>query len=88
MIELGKRSECIGEDSLVLLEIVGRPCELPRHPAGHKVICSYDDGSDERLFVCESLKDMQQMYDGFARSGARGIKWYWAENPGFTKLLP
>lgn len=52
MIELGKRSECFGTELLVPLKnVYGRPMQLPRVPEGSKVICGYDQGLGERLFV-------------------------------------
>lgn len=88
MVELGKKSEVVGADKLVTLQgIHGRPSRLPRIAEGHKVICGYDQGLGERLFVCETLGDMQQLYDAYARGGALQIHWYSGDDPGFIVIL-
>ncbi len=88
MIELGKKSECFGTERLVPLQkVYGRPTQLPYVPEGSKVICGYDQGLGERLFVCESVEDMQQLYDSYARGGALTIKWYSGDDPGFIQII-
>lgn len=88
MIELGKKSECFGVDLLVPLRNVhGRPTRLPPVPDGSQVICGYDQGLGERLFVCESLEDMQLLYDGYRKGGALSIYWYSGEDPGFIQII-
>ena len=88
MIELGKKSECFGTELLVPLEnCLGRPKRLPIVPKGSAVICGYDQGLGERLFVCESLEDMQQLYNSYTRGGALNIKWYSGDDPGFIQVI-
>jgi len=88
MIELGKRDEVFGADLLQPLTIAGRPTRMPSLPsAEHKVICGYDQGLGERLFVCESIEDLQQLYDAYAQGGALVINWYIGEDPGFVQAV-
>lgn len=73
--DLGKTGDLI---SLVLkdLRLHGRPEQLPRLPAGHRLFCGYDQGQGERLFLVETLEDMQQLDDAYAQGGALTIRWY------------
>jgi hypothetical protein len=88
MFELGKRSEIFGAELLKPLSIgYGRPSQMPSLPQGHDVICGYDQGLGERMFVCESLEDMQQLYDSYARGYALYIYWYSGEDVGFVQVL-
>ena len=65
LIELGKKGEIFGEDKLKPLRgIYGRPTQMPmpmpsptqmpRLPEGHDVICGFDQGLGERLFICKN----------------------------------
>ena len=85
MIELGKKNEIFGADRLEIINgLYGRPTQMPRLPsATHKVICGYDQGLGERMIVCESLEEMQQLYDAYARGSALRINWYIGDDPGF-----
>lgn len=87
MIELGKKTEIFGADLLKRLSLYGRPTTMPRVPTGHNVICGYDQGLGERMIVCESLEDMQQLYDAYARGGALQINWYSGEDAGFITVM-
>lgn len=84
MVELGKKCEIFGADLLRPLQIYGRPTAMPKLNDKDRVICGYDQGLGERMFVCESLEDMQQLHDAYARGGAVAIKWYAGEDPGFV----
>ena len=88
MFELGKRSEIFGAELLKSLSIgYGRPSQMPSLPKGHDVICGYDQGLGERMFVCKSLEDMQQLYDAYASGGALYIYWYSGEDVVFIRAL-
>jgi len=89
MFELGKRDECFGTELLrpITLSGFGRPTSFPSVPTGHSLICGYDQGLGERLIVCESLEDMQTLYDGYAQGGALTIKWYTGEDVGFVSVI-
>jgi hypothetical protein len=89
MIELGKRDEIFGAELLKpLQEIYGRPTSMPRVPEGHLVICGYDQGLGERIFVCESVEDMLTLFDNYASGGALRISWYSGSDPGFIYHRP
>jgi len=92
MIELGKKSEIFGAEKLEPLNPIsfggiGRPMVMPRVPQDHKVICGYDQGLGERIFVCETLEEMQYLYDAYARGGALRIHWYSGPDPGFITVI-
>lgn len=87
MIELGKKSELFGVELLQPLEIFGRPTSMPYLSGDDKVICGYDQGLGERMFVCESLEDMQILFDGYARGGAISIHWYKGPDPDFIFIV-
>jgi hypothetical protein len=88
MTELGKKNEIFGADLLIALTFErtpdGRPVSMPSIPNDHKVVCGYDQGLGERMIVCESLEEMQTLYDAYARGGALRIHWYHAPDPGFV----
>ena len=93
MIELGKKNEISGAELLQPLtlgfsdkDLSGRPTRMPSVPSGHSVVCGYDQGLGERIIVCESLEDMQQLYDAYAQGGALRICWYSGEDPGFIMI--
>ncbi len=67
-----------------MVEISTSPIPLGRW----KKICGYNQGLGERLFVCETLDDMCELYDGYARGGALEIQWYLGNDVGFVIGLP
>jgi len=42
----------------------------------------------ERIIVCESLEDMQELHSAYALGGALNLRWYKGEDPGFVTLIP
>jgi hypothetical protein len=84
---LGKKSEIFGAELLKPLSLYGRPTAMPRIPQNHSVLCGYDQGLGENIYVCESLEDMQQLYDAYAQGGALTIRWYTGEDVGFITAL-
>jgi hypothetical protein len=87
-VELGKKDEIFGADKLKPIALPpGRPETMPRIQPEEQVICGYDQGLGERMIVCESLEDMQTLYDAYARGGALGIQWYTGEDPGFITVV-
>ena len=88
MIELGKRDEIFGIEMLVKLSISGKPTSMPSVPDDHSVMCGFDQGLGEKLYVCESLEDMQHLYDSYAKGMALRITWYSGPDPGFLHTMP
>ena len=79
MIELGKKQDVEGKsvtDLQKLSEIYRKPTSMPRVKDDESVICLFDRGIDQKLYVCESLADMQQLYDSYAQGWALHITWY------------
>ena len=87
MLELGKKSDVFGVELLQALEIYSRPTSMPIVPSGHEVVCGYDQGLGERMIVCETLEEMQELYDAYARGGALRIYWYSAPDVGFITIV-
>ncbi len=85
--ELGKKDQIFGAEKLVPLTISGRPTKMPSVPTDHAVICGYDQGLGERIIICATLEDMQELYDAYARGSALSIHWYHGEDPGFVQVL-
>lgn len=78
MIEIGKKAQVLDPSLLITLSISPspRPSSFPRLPHGRSVLCGLDEGEGERLFICESLEDMQALYDHYRRESAISIAWY------------
>lgn len=88
MLELGKKKDVFGAELLQPISISGRPTRMPQLPSDkHSLVCGYDQGLGERLFVCENLADMQELYDAYYRGGALRIKWYSGEDVGFVQII-
>lgn len=43
---------------------------------GGVVICGYDQGLGERLIVCQSFQDVEELQKAYNRGGARSVVWY------------
>lgn len=92
MYELGKKDQIFGADKLERLDVRyfntrGEPTSFPILQEDTFVVCGYDQGLGERIIICESLEDMQQLYATYARGSALSIKWYTAKDPGFITIL-
>ena len=83
MVELGEKNK-LGETANLLqpfnmepyLIMDRRPKMMPQKPYGHKMVCGLDMGVYEIIYVCDSLEDMQELYDRYARGEASRICWY------------
>jgi hypothetical protein len=94
MIELGKKDKIAGVD--LLRRIVAgvdfkrtadySPSGLPHLGPDEKVIAGYNQGVGERMIVCESLADMQEIYANYAQGGAIELNWYIGPDPGFVRV--
>ena len=79
MYELGKKDDVLDvkvTDLGQLPNIWQRPTSFPFAGPDKVVVCGYDQGLGERLIVCESLQDMQVLYDKYAAGYALTIHWY------------
>jgi hypothetical protein len=99
VIDLGKRDKIFGADLLRDLDQAeklrcfaghgwGRPIAFPKLREGDSLICGYDQGLGERLFVCDSLDDMQTLYNAYAGGGAFRVSWYTGEDVGSVAVIP
>lgn len=88
LAELGKKDEIFGAELLQPLQgIYDRPTRMPHLPEGHRVICGYNQGLGERIFVCNTLEGMQELYDAYDSGGALSIRWYSGKDPGFIAVM-
>jgi hypothetical protein len=86
--ELGKKDEIFGAELLRSIQgIHGRPTQMPFLRGDDKVICGYNQGLGERMIVCESLEDMQELFDKYAQGYALQISWYIGPDPGFLQIM-
>lgn len=80
MHELPKGSRFFPEGRQDITLPYERPRAMPYIPAGKVLICKYivshDAPSLTRYFVCESVKDMQELYDGYAEGYAADMEWF------------
>jgi len=59
-----------------------RPNFTPQAVLGHpvdEIVCCYDQlgvPGEERLILCASLQDMQEIYEHYAAGNALALKWY------------
>ncbi len=92
MEELGKKDFLVGTllTELNPLSLFGRPTNLPSVPLNHKIICGFDMGFGEKMFVCDNLEEMQERYDKYAQGWASRISWYTSriERINYIHLAP
>jgi hypothetical protein len=66
------REECF--DNAV--GIAGKPLRFPQLPSDHVLVCVYNMGMGEILNVCETIKDMQTLFDEHLRGTTISLEWY------------
>ena len=76
MIELGLKSQISGVKDWATFRICRRPKNMPRVPKGHTIVCGFDEGDGERMFICETLEHVHALYDEHAMGHAIHIAWY------------
>jgi hypothetical protein len=54
----------------------GRPTSMPLLRKEEKVVGVYDQGLGEKDMFCETLADMQKLYDSYASGMALTLKWF------------
>ena len=71
MIVIGDRSRCYGLENLQRVEISlsSRPVVMPRLPDGHRLFAIYDRLSGDQVVHCESVEEIQQLWDGYNMGG-------------------
>lgn len=82
MIEIGTKENTPESANYTKVMLNGRPdaANMPKLPsANHRVVCGYIQYKEERLLVCDSLEEMQHLYDAYYRGGAVRINWYVAD---------
>jgi hypothetical protein len=56
--------------------IAGKPLRFPQLPAEHVLICVYNMGMGEILYVCETIGDMQTLFDEHLCGTTVSLEWY------------
>jgi hypothetical protein len=92
MIDVGLKKDNPGADALVPVgdplmqpwrelygDRQGRPNKMPYLPEGHSLFAGYVqiESQGERLFLCDTLEDLQHLWDSYAVGGALvSPTWY------------
>jgi hypothetical protein len=76
MIELGLKSKIAGVKQWPTFRMYRRPKHMPKIPEGHTIVCGFDQGDGERMFICETLEHVRTLYDEHAMGHAIHIAWY------------
>ncbi|PWU23567.1 hypothetical protein C5B42_02530 [Candidatus Cerribacteria bacterium 'Amazon FNV 2010 28 9'] len=83
MIELGKTDQVQGA-KLEKLHL-GAPLEsfrrMPEVPDDKCIVCGYNRGLGEQLYICQSFDDMMTLYQGYKQGFALSIQWYTMPKP-------
>jgi len=70
------------------ITIYGRPTSMPNLAKGETVVGVYDQGLGERQMVCNSLANMQSLYDSYAQGMALTLRWCISSNSESAIALP
>lgn len=65
-----------------------RPTLMPHLAAGEKVIGVYDQGLGKKDCYCNSLEDMQRLYDSYASGMALTLEWFIESGSEVTVAAP
>lgn len=76
MQKLGMCMQSATDQLNALAVPVGRPITFPKLAEGHYLVCGHGNPPMARLFIAETLQDMQNLYDGYQRGGGLTIDWY------------
>jgi len=94
MIDMGLRNKCFGLDDLTRFRALasyelesGRPTRMPQLPGKWNVIAGWNRGLGEQMFICETLEDMQRLYDAYRQGLALRLNWYAGHDVGFVQCL-
>lgn len=66
--------------------LYGRPNTMPYLEEGEQVVGIWNQGLGDKRTVCNSLMDMQKLYDSYASGMALTLKWVIASSP--TMAIP
>jgi len=84
MFHLCKKQEILGKDCLKRFYISSFPEKRPKIDEKHQIICGIVEKDDELLIVCETLRDIQDLYKKYIKKTISEISWYYSEDPGFV----
>jgi hypothetical protein len=77
-IELGRKSQIKEPERLRKFSIKAYPATMPNIPEGHTIVCGLEqDGAEgERIFHCETLKEVQDFWRKYASLQSVQLSWY------------
>ena len=62
------------------ITITDRPKVMPKEAEGRLLVCEYvyspEDSSRTLVFICDSVKDMQHLFDSHAKGDVAELNWY------------
>ena len=93
MFELGMKDVVPGVDnpknfmSLGPNQFARRPEAMPLLDKHWSLVCGFDQGLGERLLVCATLEDAQELYDAYYNGSALRISWYRAFDVGSVLVV-
>jgi hypothetical protein len=78
IVELGRKSQIEKSERLRKFSIDKYPAKMPKLPKGHTIVCGLEqDGAEgERMFLCETLKDVQNFWHKQAVLQSVHVSWY------------
>lgn len=56
-------------------DLYGRPTYMPGLKQGEKVVGVYDQGLGDKRKTCNTLEEMQDLYDSYAQGWALKLRW-------------
>ena len=78
IVELGRKSQIEKPDRLREFSIDQYPAKMPKIPKGDMIVCGIEqDGAEgERIFLCDTLKDMQDLWRKHTAERGVHLSWY------------
>jgi hypothetical protein len=79
IVELGRKSQIEKEKVEQLQKFsIDHPAKMPKIPKGHTIVCGLEqDGAEgERIFLCETRKDVQDFWRKNADLHGVQVSWY------------
>jgi hypothetical protein len=78
IVELGRKSQIEKSDQWRKFSIDQYPAKMPKIPKGNTIVSGLEqDGAEgERIFLCETLKDVQDRWRKYAALQGVRVSWY------------
>jgi hypothetical protein len=78
VIIVGDRNRCYGLENLQRVNIsLSKPATvMPRLPDSHSLVAIYERLSGDQVVVCESVEDVQQLWDSYNMGGLISLSFH------------